>query len=121
MASYDHFLQLFQCEFVHSPKSKEIGELLFTLKQRTQSAAESALNFWEAGSGWNEPDLKATYGQGLNTDLLTELACHDDQLSLDMLIDKSICLGTFLHNQGAKKMNVSPMPDPQTIKPMQLG
>lgn len=40
---------------------------------------------------WNEPALKAAFRQGLNPDLLTELACRNDQVSLESLIEMTIC------------------------------
>lgn len=48
------------------------------------------------------------------TDLLTELACRDDQVSLNMLIDMSIRLDAFLHNQGATNDTVSTVEVPST-------
>lgn len=35
-----------------------------------------------ADSGCNELVLKVTYYKGLNRELLAELVCHDDQVSL---------------------------------------
>lgn len=37
------------------------------------------------GSVWNEPALKYSFQQGLNVEVLTELACRDDQVSLGSL------------------------------------
>lgn len=73
----ERFLQLFKRVFDHSPKGKEMGVRLLALKQGNLSAAEYAHSFRTiaAGSSWNEPTLKATYRQGLNKELLTEMMC----------------------------------------------
>lgn len=54
------------------------------LKQGKGRAAEYALEFrtLAAESGWNERASKALFRQGLNSDFLTEMACHDYQVSL---------------------------------------
>lgn len=76
------------CE--HSPKGKEIGERLLSLKQRILNAAEFALSFQTlaAANLWNELAHKAAYHEGLNTDILTYLVCRTDQDTLDL----STCL-----------------------------
>lgn len=76
-------------------------EWLFTLKQGTLSVAEYALTFCTlaAADSWNEPALKVTYHKGLNEDLITEMACRDDQASLESLIDMSIYLDTLIKNR----------------------
>lgn len=43
-----------------------------------------------AGSRWNELALKVTFRQGLDLQVLNELAYQDEQASLDSLIDISI-------------------------------
>lgn len=52
-----------------------------------------------AGSGWNEPTLKAAFRQGLNSEVLNELACCNEQLTLDFLIDLAIRLDHLLQNR----------------------
>lgn len=51
-----------------------------------------------AGSGWNEPALKAKFCQGLDPLILTELVCHDEQQILDSLFDLAIRLDNLLQN-----------------------
>ena len=57
-----------------------------------------------AGSGWNEAALLTMYHQGLNSEILTEMACRDDDLTLDQLITLSICLDQLLNNRDKCKM-----------------
>lgn len=54
------------------------------IKQGNLSTTEFRLNFQPlaGGNSWNELARKATYHQRLNTNILTELACWDDQASL---------------------------------------
>lgn len=61
--------------------------------------ADYALEFCTlaAESGWNEPALKA-YWQVLNPEILTNLACRDDEATLNSLIDLSIHLDNLLRN-----------------------
>lgn len=100
-----------QCLFNHSPEGKEFGEWLLSHRQGKQSAMELTLTFCTlaAGSTWNKTELKAAYLQGLNQDILTELACCDDQVSLDLLNDLSIHLGYLLKNQGGCKTELNPI------------
>ncbi|KAI4902633.1 hypothetical protein NFI96_002208 [Prochilodus magdalenae] len=80
--------------FDHPHDSKSHGELLSRLRQGSRSVAEYSLEFRTiaAGTGWNEPALLTYYRLGLNQDVLTELACRDDDLSLDELITLAIRL-----------------------------
>lgn len=57
---------------------------MLAAKQGKRQTAEYALEFHvlAAGSGWNEPVLKATFHRGLDLDVLMELACRDDQITL---------------------------------------
>lgn len=47
-------------------------------------------------SRWNEPALKAVFCQGLDSLILTELACCDEQQTLDSLTDLAIKLDNLL-------------------------
>ncbi|KAI4899522.1 hypothetical protein NFI96_011522 [Prochilodus magdalenae] len=80
--------------FDHPHDGKSQGELLSRLRQGSRSVAEYSLEFRTiaAGTGWNEPALLTFYRLGLNQDVLTELACRDDDLSLDELITLAIRL-----------------------------
>lgn len=63
LSSYDSFTEMFLRVFDHSPKGREVGEQLLTVKQGKQRVAEYALKFHTlaAGSGWNEPVFKAAF------------------------------------------------------------
>lgn len=56
--------------------------------QGKRQAAEYTLEFCTLAvrSGWNDPVFKAVFCHGLNSEVVTELACRDDQVSLDSLI-----------------------------------
>lgn len=49
-----------------------------------------------ARSEWNEPALKMLFPNRLNLEVVTGLACCDDQLTLDSLIDLAIRLDRHL-------------------------
>lgn len=51
-----------------------------------------------AESGWKESALKAAFRHRLNHDILTELACQDDEATLDPLIDMAIRVDNLLHD-----------------------
>lgn len=100
MTSYERFIELFCQIFDHSPKGMEVSEQLLTLKQGSRCVVEYLLEFCTltAGSRWNEPALKVTFCQGLNPQVLTELACQDEQATLNSLIDMFIQLDNLLQN-----------------------
>lgn len=83
----------------------EIGEQLPELSQGKCHAVEYALEFCTltSSSGWNKPvPLKGIFQRGL-----TELACHDDSVSLNSLIDPAICLDDLLWKRPALCLNAS--------------
>lgn len=51
-------------------------------------------------SGWNEAALKTVFHSGLNPEVQKEMACRDDERSLDSLIDLAIRLDNLLRNRG---------------------
>lgn len=62
-----------------------------------------ALNFYPlAGSGKNDPAIKATNRYALSVVLHMELASRDDKATLNSLIDMSIDLDHMLRNQGGR-------------------
>lgn len=75
----------FKCIFDHPPEGRERGERLLQLRQGDQTATEYALTFWTvaASSGWNEPALRTLFRRGLCEEVQTELACRDDNLTLE--------------------------------------
>lgn len=87
LSSFDSFVKLFCYVFDHTPEGKEMGEQLLAVMQGRRNTAEYALEFrmLAAGSRRNESTLKAAFRQGLNPEVLTELACHDDRMYLDLI------------------------------------
>lgn len=69
---------------------------------------------------WDELVLQATYHQGLNTNILTKLACRDNQACLDSLIGLSVHLHPLLRNRVWVNMDVNPAQEPHAVEPMQL-
>ncbi|XP_051515080.1 uncharacterized protein LOC127418541 [Myxocyprinus asiaticus] len=96
--SLSHFLARLREVFEHSEGRKVPGELLLSLKKGNRSAAEFALSFRRlaAQTVWVEDTLKLLFRQGLNPDLLTELACRDEGRSLDEFIKLAICLDNLI-------------------------
>lgn len=88
------------------------------------SGVDYALEFRTvvAGSRWNEPMLKTVFRQGLNANILKEMACRDDSSTLDTLIDLAIRLDNLLsHRHSALPPFRPPVQDEYTPEPMQLG
>ncbi|KAI2666050.1 Retrotransposon-derived protein PEG10 [Labeo rohita] len=121
------FLKSFKEVFQPSPESSEAGEQIVALRQGRRTAAEYALDFrtLAAQSGWNDGPLKLHYRKGLNSELQVELACRDEDLSLNQYIDLSIRVDNVMR---ARRSNRSLMPtfQPQPTvsnapEPMQLG
>lgn len=71
-----------------------MGEQLLAVKQGWRHEVDYGLQFCTraAGSGGNELALKDAFCQGLNTEVLTELVCWDDQVTLYSFLDLAICL-----------------------------
>lgn len=74
-----------------------------------------------AGSGWEKPALKAALRQDLNLEVLMEMACHDDKLTLDSRINLAISLDHLLCNRQNPRGNETSQPMNSNSKPMQLG
>ncbi|KAI2668804.1 Transposon Tf2-11 polyprotein [Labeo rohita] len=125
--SFAIFLQKFKEVFQPSSEGGEPGEQIMTLRQGRRTAADYALSFrtLAAQSGWNDGPLKLHYRKGLHPDLQVELACRDENLSLEEYIDLSIRVDNIMR---ARKPGRLPVPVPQTSpnteappEPMQLG
>lgn len=101
VSSYENFVMLFQRVFDHAAKGREVSARLLSIKQGNRRMVEYALEFstLAADSGWNKAALKAPYCQGLNADVIFELACRDYAMSLDSLIDLSIQLDNLLQDR----------------------
>ncbi|KAL0185666.1 hypothetical protein M9458_017336, partial [Cirrhinus mrigala] len=125
--SFAAFLQKFKEVFQPSTESGEAGELIMALRQGRRTAADYALSFrtLAAQSGWNDEPLKLHYLKGLHPDLQVELACRDENLSLEAYIDLSIRVDSVMR---ARKPGRLPTPVPAVApanetapEPMQLG
>ena len=79
---------LFHSVFDHPVEGREGGESVPRLRQGDRTASEFALEFRSivASTGWNELSLVTVFRSGLRKEVQLELACHDDNLSLDQLI-----------------------------------
>lgn len=86
--------------FDHTTEGKKIVKEILAIKRGRQQVAKYAMGFCmlTAGSGWNEPALKAAFCNRLNMDVLMELASQDKQVSLDSLIDLMIHLTNLCWN-----------------------
>lgn len=95
---HEGFMALFRGIFDRPPEGREGGECLLQLRQNDQTAAEYVLTFRTvaASSQWNEPVLRTLFRRGLRKEVQTELACRDDNLSLDVLIVMAIRLDYLL-------------------------
>ncbi|KAI2646676.1 Transposon Tf2-9 polyprotein [Labeo rohita] len=125
--SFAAFLQRFKEVFQPSSEEGEAGEQIMALRQGRRTAADYALSFrtLAAQSGWNDGPLKLHYRRGLHPDLQVELACRDENLSLEEYIDLSIRVDNIMR---ARKPGRLPVPVPQQSpnaeappEPMQLG
>ena len=128
--SYAQFIKEFKIVFDHPYEGKISGELLSKLHQGNRSVVEYSLEFrtLAASSGWNEAALLVTFRQGLNAEILSEIASKDDDLTLDQLITLAIKLDHLLHHRKLKGERTSRRPisrlrlTPETVEstePMQ--
>jgi hypothetical protein len=64
------------------------------------------LTFWivAASSRWNELALCTLFRRGLCEEVQTELACQDDNLSLDMLISVAIAMDNLLQEASSSPL-----------------
>ncbi|KAI2661080.1 Transposon Tf2-6 polyprotein [Labeo rohita] len=108
--SFAAFLQQFQGVFQPSSESGEAGKEIMALRQGRRSSADYALTFrtLAAQSGWND-----------------ELACRDEDLSLDQYIDLSIRVDNVMRARRSShpvpSMQLPTAPHEAPAEPMQLG
>lgn len=97
------FVEMFCRVFDHAPKGKEWESSCLLFKQGWRHEVDYGLQFCTlaAGSGGNELALKDAFCQGLNTEVLTELACWDDQVTLYSFLDLAICLDNHAGYQAS--------------------
>lgn len=121
--SYQCFITLFHHVFDQTSEGKAIGKRLIAVKQGRWHATNCALEFHTqvAESVLNEPALKATYWQGLNPKILTELACRDDEATHNSLIDLYILLDNLLRNQNRYLPILPANTLSEPMEPMQIG
>ena len=103
--SYAQFIKELKLVFDHPYEGKISGELLAQLRQGDRTVVDYSLEFrtLAASSGWNEAALLVIFRQGLNADLLNELASKDDDLGLDELITLAIKLDHLMHSRTRTK------------------
>uniref|UniRef100_A0A3B1JLN1 ribonuclease H n=1 Tax=Astyanax mexicanus TaxID=7994 RepID=A0A3B1JLN1_ASTMX len=117
--SYERFESLFRSVFDNPPDGKEGGEKLLKIRQGGRTAAEYALEFRTvaAASGWNDSALVLVFQRGLREEVQKELACRDDDLTLERLIGMAIRLDNLIRERYH-----SPRSYPEDFpEPMQLG
>ena len=75
------------------------------LRQGNHSVVDYCLEFrtLAASSGWNEAALLVIFRQGLHADILSELACRDEDLTLDQRITLAIKLDHLTHHRNKTK------------------
>ncbi|KAL0181246.1 hypothetical protein M9458_023652, partial [Cirrhinus mrigala] len=109
----------------HGQQLDRLTDLTGQLGRRT--AADYALTFHTlaAQSGWNDGPLKLHYRKGLNPVLQIELACRDEDLSLDQYIDLSIRVDNVMRARRSSRplsaMQLPAAPHEAPAEPMQLG
>lgn len=74
-----------------------------------------------AGSRWNDMVLKIALHLGLNMEVLTELACHDEHITLDSLINFAICSDNLLHNCSTHLQSFSSSDTIEIPEPMHIN
>ncbi|KAL0159656.1 hypothetical protein M9458_043381, partial [Cirrhinus mrigala] len=124
--SFVSFLKHFREVFEHSAHGGEVGEQLLTLRQGHKTAADYALTFrtLAAQTGWTEDPLKLLYRKGLTTELQSELACCDEDKTLDEFIDLSIRIDNLVRSRRPPRQSpmsgqsATAVPDSE---PMQIG
>ncbi len=124
--SFRAFIQRFKEVFEHPAGGKEVGEQLLSLRQGRGSAADYALSFRTLAVQTGGPDdpLKLNYHKGLNTELQSELACHDEGKSLEQYIELSIKIDNLLrcrHPNRLPAFPVVPSAANSDVEPMQIG
>lgn len=117
----EQFMGCFRHIFDYSSDGRETGEELITMNQVSRCAAKYALEFRTTRSEWNEPALKTVFHQGLNLEVVMELACCDEQLTLDSLIDLAKRLDQLLQSRRPVSSERNVAMQSATAEPMQLG
>ena len=105
-------------------RAEREGECLLQLCQGARTALVFALEFQTiaAFTRWNELALVTVFRNGLREEVQLELACRDDNLSLDQLISMAIRLDNLLQSRKKPVRNPEPMATPALQpEPMKVG
>ncbi|XP_060729294.1 uncharacterized protein LOC132847773 [Tachysurus vachellii] len=117
--SFSHFLIQMHSMFKHPAGGESAEERLLNISQGDHTAADYALTFrtLAAQASWEERPLNLPYRKGLNRELQTELACHDEGRDLSAFIELSIQIDNL------KRAHRTPTRRPPTenTEPMPLG
>ncbi|KAL0148771.1 hypothetical protein M9458_055949 [Cirrhinus mrigala] len=101
------------------PAYPSFAAFLQRFKEVFQPSTESAQ------SGWTDEPLKLHYRKGLRPDLQVELACRDENLTLEQYIDLSIRVDNLMSARKPGRLSSTvPLVSPSsetTPEPMQLG
>ena len=124
---FTSFEALFKAVFQHPAEGLEVGEQLLKLEQGDRTVADYSLVFRTiaARSGWNDRSLLTVYRRGLKPDIQSELACRDDDLTLDQLMELAIRLDNLLRTRGVPRIRSCVSRDPFQVQhaqePMEIG
>lgn len=94
------------------------------LHQGSRTASEYALDFrmMAASTCWSDQALLTVFRSGLQADVQTELACLDEDLTLDQLIAMAICLDNFLRAHRRTSPGLGSLPGTSSeAEPMEVG
>ncbi len=108
-----------------------MSDQLLRLRQGTSSTHEYTLQFrtLAATCGWNEAALISVYRQGLDTNILTQMAIFDDSVGLESFMQKanriaqrlSACHTAEAALQPASPAHGSPVPEPMQVDTTRLS
>ncbi|KAL0146841.1 hypothetical protein M9458_057780 [Cirrhinus mrigala] len=109
----DSFIKYFRIVFGKPSEDSSVCDALLHLRQGKMSVQEYALKFHTlaASSGWNERALITVFRNGLNSALRLQLACINDDIRLEKLIQTSV--------STADRMNTCLPPSKHTFLPRQ--
>ncbi|XP_034143061.1 uncharacterized protein LOC117592903 [Esox lucius] len=121
--NYRDFVELFKAVFDHSAVGRERGDRLLHIRQGSRTAAEYALEFrtLSSASGWNDTALLSLFRDGLRDEVKVELACRDDEATLDQLIAMATRLDRLLRarRKPAGRTPLTPVTPPFN-EPMEM-
>ncbi|KAL0172961.1 hypothetical protein M9458_033272 [Cirrhinus mrigala] len=109
----DSLIKYFRIVFGKPIEDSSVCDALLHLRQGKMSVQEYALKFrtLAASSGWNERALITVFRNGLNPTLRLQLACINDDIGLEKLIQTSV--------STADRMNICFPPSKHTFLPRQ--